>query len=129
VTGYLLDTNVALIALKDPDRLTAAAREAILTGPNVLSVATYWEVVIKAVKGKLHVGEPTAWWKQTLEDLVAAALPVRAPHVAEVYNLPPHHWDPFDRILIAQATVEGLVLVTTDEIIPAYQCSRLCVVL
>jgi PIN domain nuclease of toxin-antitoxin system len=59
VIGYLLDTNAALIALADPGRLSRAARKAILTGPNVLSVVSYWEVVLKSMKGNLDVGAPS----------------------------------------------------------------------
>lgn len=118
--GYLFDTNTALIALTHPDRLSARVRKAILAGPNVLSAIVYWEVVLKAMKGTLDVGEPRSWWGDALDQLAATALALRPEHVTEVYALPPIHKDPFDRILIAQAVVEGLTLLTTDSQIPRY---------
>ena len=126
--AYLLDTNAVLLALTHPSRLPARVRRAILAGPNVLSAVVYWEVVLKAMKGALKVGEPRTWWLDALEQLAATALVLRPEHVAEVYLLPPIHRDPFDRVLIAQATVEQLTLVTTDAKIPQYASKRFQVV-
>jgi len=128
VSGYLLDTNAALIALTDPDRLSPAVRAALLAGPNALSVVSYWEVLLKSMKGNLKVGAPGTWWRDALEQLAATPLALRSEHVAEVYTLPPLHKDPFDRILIAQAMAEELDLVTTDGEIPRYASARLRVV-
>ena len=125
VTGYLLDTNTALLALTTPERLSNRVRKAILTGPNVLSVVAYWEVLLKAMKGALDVGDPRAWWLDALEQLAAGALALRSEHVGEVYTLPPIHKDPFDRVLIAQAIVEDLTLLTTDDALPGYASQRL----
>lgn len=75
-------------------------------GPNVMSVISYFEVVLNAVKGKLDVGDPRVWWETALADLAATAMPLRPAHVAGVLDLPAIHNDPFDRALIAQATVE-----------------------
>jgi PIN domain nuclease of toxin-antitoxin system len=120
VSGYLLDTNAALFALGAPERLSPAARAAILEGPNLLSVVSFWEVLLKSMKGKLEVGDPRAWWKDALDQLAATPLLIRPEHIARVYSLPPHHQDPFDRVLIAQALEEGLTLVSTCEVIPRY---------
>jgi PIN domain nuclease of toxin-antitoxin system len=120
VSGYLLDTNAALIALTEPDALSPAVRTAVLGGPNVLSVVSYWEVLLKSMKGNLNVGDPRTWWIDTLEQLAATPLALRPEHIAGVYSLPPIHKDPFDRVLIAQAIVEDLELVTTDGEIPRY---------
>jgi PIN domain nuclease of toxin-antitoxin system len=128
VSGYLLNTNAALIALTDPDRLPTAVRTALLAGPNILSVVCYWEVLLKSRKGSLKVGDPRTWWRDALDQLAATPLALRPKHVAEVYTLPPLHKDPFDRILIAQATAEELELVTTDGEIPRYASTRLRVV-
>ena len=111
-----------------PEKLSPAIHRAIESGLNVLSVVSYWEVVLKAAKGKLDVGDPRAWWKTALSDLAATAMPLRSVHVAEVYNLPAIHQDPFDRVLIAQARVEELTLVATDEVIREYAGARLRVV-
>ena len=83
MSGYLLDTNVAIIALTDPDRLSAAIQSAILAGPNVLSVVSYWEVLLKSMKGNLmKVGDPRAWWLDALEQLAANPLALRPNHIA-----------------------------------------------
>jgi PIN domain nuclease of toxin-antitoxin system len=128
VSANLLDTNTALIALSDPDRLPAGVRAALLAGPNVLSAVSYWEVLIKSMKGNLNVGDPRTWWRDALDQLAATPLALRPEHVAELYTLPPLHKDPFDRILIAQAMAEELTLVTTDGEMPRYASARLQVV-
>ena len=126
--GYLLDTNVILVALTEPDRLPATVRRAVLRGPNVLSVVSYWEVLLKSMKGNLRVGDPRSWWHDVLEQLAGTPLALRPDHVAEIYTLPPIHKDPFDRVLIAQAAVEYLALVTLDAEIPLYASARFRVV-
>jgi PIN domain nuclease of toxin-antitoxin system len=125
VTGYLLDTNTVLLALADPDRLGPEVRRALLAGRNVLSAIVYWEVMLKNMKGNLQVGDPRVWWSDAVEQLSATQLPLRPEHVAEIYELPPLHRDPFDRVLIAQATVERLTLVTTDTELPKYASAHL----
>ncbi len=121
VTGrFLLDTNALIWALADPDRLTTAANRAIRKGPNVVSVASYWEVVIKSQKGTLRVADPVAWWNRAIDQLTADILSILPPHVTAMAGLPPIHKDPFDRMLIAQAAAEGLTLVTGDEAILKY---------
>ncbi len=122
--GYLLDTNAALIALTDPAKLPRRVRAALLAGRNVLSAIVYWEVMLKSMKGTLDVGDPRSWWLDALEELAATALVLKPEHVATVYTLPPIHRDPFDRVLISQAIVEGLVLLTTDTEIPRYISER-----
>lgn len=83
----------------------------------------------QAAKGKLiEVGDPLSWWQAALSDFAATALPLRSEHVAEIWNLPAIHQDPFDRALIAQAIAEGLKLVTTDAVIGQYAGERLRVV-
>jgi PIN domain nuclease of toxin-antitoxin system len=126
--GYLLDTHTALWALDRPQALSDASRNAVSSGPNVLSVICYWEVMLKSMKGTLDVGDPRAWWFDALEQLAATVLPLRAEHIAAVYGLAPIHKDPFDRILIAQATVEGLALVSGDAKIRRYASRTLRVV-
>lgn len=128
MSGYLLDTNAALLSLVDPDRLSAEARMSILNGPNVLSVVSYWEVLLKSMRGNLQIGDPRMWWHDALEQLAATPLALRPDHAAELYTLPPIHKDPFDRMLIAQATVEDLALVTLDGDISRYASERFRVV-
>jgi PIN domain nuclease of toxin-antitoxin system len=126
--AYLLDTHTAIWALDRPEALSEPARNAASTGPNILSVVSYWEVMIKSMKGRLDVGDPRAWWFDALDQLAATPLPLRAQHIAAVHSLPPIHKDPFDRMLIAQATVEGLALVSSDTEIVRYASEQLRVI-
>jgi len=128
LSGYLLDTGVALVAVHAPERLSRPARAAIEEGPAFLSVIAYWEVMVKAMKGTLDVGDPVEWWRETLDALGLRPLLYRPGHIAAIYHLPPVHQDPFDRALIAQAMVEGLALVTTDGEIARYACEGLRVI-
>ena len=84
--------------------------------------------MLKAAKGKLDVGDPRSWWDTALDDFAATSMPLRPRHVAELRALPLIHGDPFDRILIAQAIAEDLVLLTTDDKIALYASERLRVV-
>lgn len=120
MTGYLLDTNVILFALANDPRLPVNLRDLVAGGSNCLSVASYWEVVVKSMKGKLHVGDPRIWWNRALRELAAVELTIEREHVERVSYLPPIHQDPFDRILLAQATAENLTLLTTDSEVGSY---------
>jgi PIN domain nuclease of toxin-antitoxin system len=126
--GYLLDTNTALLALTNPARLSRRVRKAVLAGSSHLSVAVYWEVLLKSMKGSLDVGDPRTWWLDALEQLAATPLVLRPEHISEVSTLAPIHKDPFDRVLIAQAIVEDLTLLTKDEETPRYASDRFRVV-
>ncbi|MGQ0573091.1 MAG: type II toxin-antitoxin system VapC family toxin [Pseudonocardia sp.] len=115
----LLDSHVLIWSWERPERLARATAEAIMDRDNdvLVSVATIWELAIKQSIGKLRVDV----------DLRAHAgttgfdeLPVLGAHAAAVRDLPFHHRDPFDRMLVAQAQVEGLTLVTVDRALSAY---------
>jgi PIN domain nuclease of toxin-antitoxin system len=128
LSGFLLDTNAVLFALGAPERLSPEARAAVKAGPNLLSVVSYWEVLLKSMKGKLDVGDPRTWWSDAVDQLAATHLALRAEHVAELFALPPHHQDPFDRILIAQAIAEKLTLITADAKFAHYRTAGLAVI-
>ena len=117
---HLLDTSALLWALGSPERLSARARRLVDTGENVVSVASYWEVVVKAQKGLLSIADVPTWWRRATELMAARILAIRATHVTALAALPPLHKDPFDRMLIAQAIAEGLDFVTNDGRISAY---------
>jgi PIN domain nuclease of toxin-antitoxin system len=126
--GYLLDTNAALFAMFQSQKLSLAAKNAIAAGPNVVSVVAYWEVMLKSMKGTLDVGDPRTWWETALQQLNATALMLRPQHVDALYGLPDHHKDPFDRMLIAQALSEGLTLVSGDREMARYKSAGLKIV-
>jgi PIN domain nuclease of toxin-antitoxin system len=126
--GCLLDTHIAIFSMFQSKSLSVVAKAAVAGGPNFLSVVSYWEVMIKSMKRTLDVGDPRVWWQEALEQLAATVLPLRPEHVAAVHGLPFIHKDPFDRVLIAQATVEGLALVSGDAKIRRYASKNLRVV-
>jgi len=118
----LLDTHVALWVVSEPDALTVSAREAIAGAEEIhLSVVSPWELVIKSALGKIDLRRPVEFIVKELErEFGAESLGVSLAHVLEVGRLPPHHGDPFDRLLIAQARVEGLTVVTRDHVFAQY---------
>lgn len=118
--AHLLDTSTILWALGSPERLSKSARSLVTSGNTIISVISYWEVVVKTQKGLLTIPDLGTWWRRTTELLNARTLPVRASHVTALASLPAIHQDPFDRLLVAQATAEGLNLVTNDPFIAQY---------
>ena len=128
MTRNLLDTNVVLLAQLDPGRLSGEIKDTISHGQNLVSVVTYWEVMIKSMKGKLDVGDPKGWWALSIQKLVATSLSLTPRHVEFFQGLPSIHSDPFDRILVAQAMAENLTLVTLDTGIASYATKKLRVV-
>lgn len=108
----LLDTQIMLWWLLDDPRLRPDTRKLMTSMPCVVSVASIWEVAIKHRLGKLPVA-PALFRDQSLA-AGASILPVLEGHVIETAELPPVHEDPFDRLLIAQARVEGLMAVSAD---------------
>ncbi len=118
--SYLLDTSTLLWALGSPERLSRRVRRLVDAADNVVSVASYWEVVVKSQKGLLSIADPATWWQRATELMAVRLLSIRASHVTALAGLPTLHKDPFDRILIAQAIAEGLDFVTNDEHIAAY---------
>ena len=85
-----------------------------------MSVASYWEVVVKAGKGQLSIADPVSWWNRATTALASRVLTIRSNHVSTLSGLVEHHKDPFDRILIAQAIADGLTIITCDETIHRY---------
>jgi PIN domain nuclease of toxin-antitoxin system len=117
---YLLDTSTLIWALVSPEKLSSKARKALSTGPLVLSVVSYWEVVIKSQKGLLKIADPVNWWSRAIEILGGEILAIRTGHISVLAGLPDIHKDPFDRMLIAQASAESLVLLASDELFGQY---------
>jgi PIN domain nuclease of toxin-antitoxin system len=114
----LLDTHLLLWALADPARLPSTARRLIDQSEVFVSAASIWEISIKAALGKL-----TADPREVVASLGPAGflpLAITEEHAARVAGLPPIHRDPFDRLLVAQAIVEPMRLLTTDAVLGGY---------
>ena len=118
MTRLLLDTQIVLWALAGHRRLSRETRRLIDDHEAVVSAASIWEIAIKVSIGKLDA-DPAAV-RQALEPSGFDELPVTGEHAARVALLPPHHRDPFDRLLVAQCFVEGLVLLTADAQLASY---------
>ena len=120
--SYLLDTHILLWAAAGSDRLTSAARRLIGDPANTLvfSSASLWVIAIKSGLGRDDVQVDAKRLRTGLRDNGYVELPVTGAHAAAIADLPPLHRDPFDRLLIAQARIEGLELVTADRIVAQY---------
>lgn len=118
----LLDTHVALWALTDDPRLSQRARALIADPANdvLVSAASVWEIAIKHALGRgdmpISGDQALDWFRQAGYQL----LPIAPEHAAAVEHLPVHHRDPFDRMLVAQATAEPLRLLTHDPLVLRY---------
>ena len=120
MNGYLLDTHVLLWWLDDPELLSEPARSAIIEPDNraIVSVASVWEIAIKTALGKLEAPDDL---EDMIEDAGFELMSITYPHAWTVKNLPlEQHKDPFDRLLVAQAKVEGLTLITRDVHLGTY---------
>jgi PIN domain nuclease of toxin-antitoxin system len=114
----LLDTHVFLWWKENNPQLNLPAREAIATANVVfVSAASAWEIAIKSRLGKIRLPRP---FSEGVDDSGFIELPIQFDHAAAVEILPPHHNDPFDRMLLAQAVVEKLVIVTHDRVMESY---------
>lgn len=115
----LVDSHVLLWWLQADPRLASTAAEAMADGDNALhlSAASLWELSIKQSIGKLRVDVDL---RSHATEQGFTELPVTGAHAAAIRDLPFHHKDPFDRMLVAQAAVEGLTLVTADDALAAY---------
>jgi PIN domain nuclease of toxin-antitoxin system len=119
----LVDTHCWLWYLLTPERLNEPAQKALRDPENEIffSVASSWEIVVKFGLGKLDLPlPPSNYIPDRLAKLGHQTLSIRQSHVLQLEALPLHHRDPFDRILVAQAQVEGLSLATADKVLTAY---------
>ena len=127
----LLDTHTALwFYLADP-QLSATASAAIVDPANEkwVSPASYWEVAIKISTGKYAIAQPFEdFWRNAIDMNAFQILPILPRHAAAVATLPfptNRHRDPFDRLIVAQAQVDGMSLVSTDARLDAYGITRI----
>lgn len=125
----LLDTHVFLWLNTEPERL--GDHLALVENPRhdrLVSAASSWEIAIKSAVGRLQLPEPVArWMPARLADIGATPVPIEHSHALAVADLPPHHRDPFDRLLVAQAQMLGVPLLTSDRQIARYDVDILLV--
>lgn len=123
MNGLLIDTHAFLWFVLDDPRLSPAATEAIAgPGDSYLSTASAWEIAIEVARGKLRLATPPEHFVPAhLNANRIEALPMRLDHALGA----PHHGDPFDRVIVAQAQIEGLTLVTDDTMLRRYDVPTL----
>ncbi|MEI4271961.1 type II toxin-antitoxin system VapC family toxin [Klenkia sp. LSe6-5] len=116
--AFLLDTSALLWVLGDDPRLGPRTRSAMVDGADsVVSVVSSWEIVIKSTVGKLR---PVPRLPAVLEERGIRRLAIEDRHLLALAELPLVHRDPFDRLLLAQAQVEGLTVITSDAVFAQY---------
>jgi PIN domain nuclease of toxin-antitoxin system len=119
----LLDTHAFLWWIEDDKRLPKTAREVLTSADNdlLLSVASLWEMVLKSTAGKLRLqNDPAAFLPATLATNQIRTLAISESHVLWTAGLPDLHRDPFDRLLVAQAQIERIPILTSDPLIRKY---------
>jgi PIN domain nuclease of toxin-antitoxin system len=123
--SVLLDTQAFLWWIADDPRLSRRARKVIAEGQCFVSIASCWEIAIKAGLGKLQTPRPIArFLQEQLERNGFTLLPISLEHVSALADLPSHHRDPFDRLLAVQSRLEELALVSSDAVFKSYRIKR-----
>ncbi len=124
----LLDSHALIWAVDHPSKLSRNAKTQLEDSANELfvSAATIWEIAIKAGLGKLTPSSGYQLWiEQAIRDLGASVLPITVEYAAAQAQLPHHHRDPFDRMLVAQSLVANISLVSAEALLDNYGISRL----
>ena len=124
----LLDTHVLLWARAQPERLSDRVRDLLVDGDNFLlwSAASSWELAIKLRIGKLRLAEPLPkYLARVIREMRLRAIAVEHPHAWRVAELPEHHRDPFDRVLVAQAQLESVPILSADRHFDRYDVERI----
>lgn len=125
---FLIDTHTLVWSVEDQAKLSASAMAAMQNPANdlLLSAATIWELAIKVGQGKISLSLPYRQWMETaITDLELEILPVTVEYAERQSVLPPHHKDPFDRLLIAQAQIEAIPIVSADTAFDSYGITRI----
>ena len=117
---YHLDTHAILWYVDADARLPLALRDKIDASECFYSIASLWEIAIKQSLGRLNASISIFDYDRLCRQAGFCCLPIKPSHLERIKALPPVHRDPFDRLLVSQAQEEGLVIVTTDGLIPQY---------
>jgi PIN domain nuclease of toxin-antitoxin system len=120
----LLDTHVMLWWLRADRRLSSLASRVVASGENQLlwSIASSWEIAVKIALGKLELERPVhRLYGELVSGQGVEILPIGHDHCTQLAALPLHHRDPFDRMLVAQAQVEGVPVLSADPKLAAYE--------
>lgn len=123
----MLDTHTLIWSQEDPSRLPSLAISALSDPLNdrIVSVVSIWEISIKVALGKLPLAKSfRAWIDTALADMACSVLPIKLDHVEMLGSLPFHHRDPFDRMLIAQALAENILMIGSDAQFDSYGVKR-----
>ncbi|MGI9037429.1 MAG: type II toxin-antitoxin system VapC family toxin [Gemmatimonadota bacterium] len=126
----LVDTHCWLWMIGEPDRFSDPTRDLLRNTDNelLMSAATAWEIAIKYAIGRLELpGEPAEVVSEWIVRSGVSPLPILHSHALRVASLPPHHSDPFDRLLVAQAQLEGVPILTADRAFEDYDVEVLAV--
>ncbi len=123
-----MDTHTLLWSVEQPATISVPAM-AVLQDPNndrYVSAATVWELAIKVGLGKLKLSKPyRAWIEEAIYDLAMEILPVTIEYADFQATLPPHHRDPFDRMMISQSLVDSIPIVSIDAVFDLYGVARI----
>ena len=125
--NYLIDTQILLWTFSKSNRLTKTAYQIVEDEQNKLLVSTvsFWEIAIKHSLGKLTLPFPIGDLPQETLTNNIALLPIRINHLLNVATLPHHHKDPFDRLIISQAMIENLLIISSDDKFSDYNIKRI----
>jgi PIN domain nuclease of toxin-antitoxin system len=126
--NLLIDSHALVWALLDDRRLSPRAQRALSDGSGTLhfSIVSFWELSLKIALGKLHtIGSSIAYLRDECQEHGIQLVPLRVEHILRAESLPPHHRDPFDRMLIAQALHEDLTILSSDEQFQRYPVKTL----
>ncbi|MDR2543562.1 MAG: type II toxin-antitoxin system VapC family toxin [Treponema sp.] len=124
---YLLDTHTAMWFFNGDSAISKTAKQIIIDQSNnkYLSIVSAWELAIKIGLGKLDFNGKAAGFIRLAENNGFAILPIKDDHLTALEELPMHHRDPFDRLIIATAITEDMTLITVDENTPKYEVSHI----
>jgi len=118
----LLDTHTFIWWDREPERIPSETLELMQQAELLLSLVSLWEIQIKTQIGRLRLNMPLSEMAKHHQVNGVTLLPMMLPHILELEQLPQHHRDPFDRLIIAQSRIESITIVTRDSAFQKYDC-------